>query len=368
MALWWKRKKEVSSSPFEEKEHSLATLSVSQQTLEECQQKQAAPFFHPQILTEREKNPFLSWETMNIPIRIFQLNNIYLESTYMVPFQDGRPLSECTHVDLLLVDGVLQQAVAAEYSGAAIICCDHWHNNYYHWFSHTVPLLFYIKTTYRKENSPTLILPAPLLAWQKETLYLLGIEDYPCLGLERGKLWRFDHFLFCDFSAGRADFALSYLTQAAYDYLLRQCWHSDHFSALTHIYLSRIGHVNRAIPNEEKVISAVETCGFTAIQPEKLKVRDQVNLFAHAHVVMGQIGAGLANISFLQPGSTLYELLPKHHENPCFLNRAMQAHLYYWGDSFDSNVTGEDHISQWSTGVDIELIKSRARTIAHLLR
>ena len=76
-------------------------------------------------------------------------------------------------------------------------------------------------------------------------------------------------------------------------------------------------------------------------------------------MVIGPHGAGLANIAFCQPGTIIYELIPGHYRNPCFLALALQGDLAYWADRFETGCAIGDYTSPWVADIDIDQVMRR---------
>ena len=93
-------------------------------------------------------------------------------------------------------------------------CFDHWDVDDYHWIAHTVRTLQAIL-----ERHPTgdvrLLLPK-LRPWQRRSLDLMGVSDLPSVITEPGVEYLLLSVEYYDYVAGRADFAVSALSQAAY--------------------------------------------------------------------------------------------------------------------------------------------------------
>ncbi|WP_197444012.1 glycosyltransferase 61 family protein [Maioricimonas rarisocia] len=73
------------------------------------------------------------------------------------------------------------------------------------------------------------------------------------------------------------------------------------------------GASRRSIPNHSELAAAVESLvqppyQFRNVRLEECTLREQVELFANAAVVIGQHGAGLANSLWMRPGSEIVEL------------------------------------------------------------
>ena len=57
--------------------------------------------------------------------------------------------------------------------------------------------------------------------------------------------------------------------------------------------------------NEAELSAALQTIGFTILEPELLRLEDQIVIFASAAVIVGLGGAGLFNAVFAKPGTKI---------------------------------------------------------------
>ena len=85
----------------------------------------------------------------------------------------------------------------------------------------------------------------------------------------------------------------------------------------THLYVSR-KRSRRPLPGEVVVEEALAKRGFTVVYLEEVNWREQASLFRSARVVVGPHGAGLSNLVFSHPGTTLVELTNGQMYNRCF--------------------------------------------------
>lgn len=77
------------------------------------------------------------------------------------------------------------------------------------------------------------------------------------------------------------------------------------------VFLSRGTDVSkRVLRNRTEVETTMRRLGFEVICPEQLSFREQVRVMASARVIVGEAGAGFANIGFCDPGATILEILP----------------------------------------------------------
>lgn len=75
------------------------------------------------------------------------------------------------------------------------------------------------------------------------------------------------------------------------------------------IFLSRAGHdTTRRLRNRAAVEAAMALQGYAVVQPDRLSVTEQIRLMAGARFVVGESGAGLANLGFCPPGTVVLEI------------------------------------------------------------
>ena len=72
----------------------------------------------------------------------------------------------------------------------------------------------------------------------------------------------------------------------------------------------------RRVVREQELSDRLRRRGFTVIDPGSLSVREQIDHFAAARVVVAPHGAALTNLSFSRPGVRLLELFAPTYLNP----------------------------------------------------
>jgi len=86
----------------------------------------------------------------------------------------------------------------------------------------------------------------------------------------------------------------------------------------TKLYISRQNSNYRRILNESDVIKLFKQHNFQIINPSNYEIKEQINLFSKADIVVSPTGSNLANIIFCKKGTKIYEIAPvfKHsYEN-----------------------------------------------------
>jgi hypothetical protein len=343
----------------------IADVAEAAATIETCAQVPAR--FPEAVVHARERNPFIGWTTVAATLRMYRLHNVVLDRSLMVLLKDGEVIAETAYeqspADLAALRLRPQNIVVADLGHALATCCDHWDSNYYHWVAHALPALHAILERHAGDDIGLLV---PRLApWQRQSLDMMGASGLTTVTTEPGTQYFLPAMEYYDFVSGRADFALSAVSHAAHARIGAHVATRDTAHRL--IYIDRGGSANRRLPNEAALVEQLCRRGFHPVRPETLTLDQQVALFKGAGMVVGQLGAGLANIAFCQPGTVVYELVPEHHRNPCFLAMSMQGDLQYWGDLFPTDVEGGDHTSAWRTDIDIDHVMRRIDELAALI-
>jgi capsular polysaccharide biosynthesis protein len=96
------------------------------------------------------------------------------------------------------------------------------------------------------------------------------------------------------------------------------------------IYISRRSARWRRVINEAEVLACLHPWGFAPVQMETLSLPEQIALMQGAEAVIGIHGAGLTNLAFCPPGTTVIEILPSSAVLPYFWIIAQVAGLRYF--------------------------------------
>ena len=78
----------------------------------------------------------------------------------------------------------------------------------------------------------------------------------------------------------------------------------------TKLYISRQNSNYRRILNESDVIKLFKQHNFQIINPSNYEIKEQINLFSKADIVVSPTGSNLANIIFCKKGTKIYEIAP----------------------------------------------------------
>ena len=91
-------------------------------------------------------------------------------------------------------------------------------------------------------------------------------------------------------------------------------------------YISRNEKDRRCILNREELHQVLRDYSISIIELEGKTVKEQVELFHQADLIVSLLGAALTNIVYCRPGAKLIEIMPKNLTFPCYfkLSKALR--------------------------------------------
>lgn len=119
------------------------------------------------------------------------------------------------------------------------------------------------------------------------------------------------------------------------------------------LFVTRRTSHSRSLVNAATVEDRLAAAGFTVVDPEDLDFAGQAAAFAEADIIVGSMGAAMANTIFAAPGTKLLYLAPQGWVEPFYWDlAAVRGHRYSvcYGPVVE---TGQPaHLSQFSIGMD----------------
>ncbi|MEN9221649.1 MAG: glycosyltransferase 61 family protein, partial [Thermostichus sp. BF3_bins_97] len=202
--------------------------------------------------------------------------------------------------------------------------------NYFHWMIDILPALDLLhRAGVLNEHIPILIQGYQGKAFQVQTLTTLGIPPERILSFEQlGSSHVQAQTLVVPSAAG----PVGCLTPRGLEVLRQLAQGSLSNSGLgsRRIYISRSKARWRRVVNEAAVLACLQPLGFVPVQMETLSLPEQIALMQGAEAVIGIHGAGLTNIAFCQPQTTVIEIFPSNAVLPYFWTIAQVAQLRYF--------------------------------------
>ena len=205
----------------------------------------------------------------------------------------------------------------------ALFATDEFSNGYFHWICDVLPRLEAICNQETRQR--TFLVPAMAMsAYVVPSLEPYGFSSVSvCSWRER---IRCSDLLIVTQAAPTGNYR-PLLMKALRDRIRAHCGAE---SAGRRLYISRARAARRRIVNETQVAEVMVRHGFERVFLEDLSFQEQVRLVGSASVLAGNHGAGLANMSWMLPQTTVLELrLRGDGQNNCYFSLASALELKY---------------------------------------
>jgi capsular polysaccharide biosynthesis protein len=179
-------------------------------------------------------------------------------------------------------------------------------DNYSHWLERNLIKLCLLEASPGRASLPLLI-NEDLRGYQRQYLEMLGIAPERLLKVPR------DILISCRELDVPTVLRNHPQMRRGIDWLRAKVgsWMNRPSPAGARIYVSRRDTPKRRLVNEEELFSELRKLGFSRIVPGEMSVPEQITAFANASVIVGPHGAGLTNLIFAPPGSTIVEICSK---------------------------------------------------------
>lgn len=186
-------------------------------------------------------------------------------------------------------------------------------NNYYHFLLDVLPRLAVLEACLPDTKPDALYLPTAT-RYQQELLALTGLDAATVVETRKHRAVRAETLLVP---------ALPNPDELAPGWLVG--WLRERLPAVDtadkprRLYVTRGDRPNtRRLVGEPALWPRLEAAGFTRVDPGTMSVRDQIDHFAAAEVIIGVHGAALTNLLFARPGVRVLELFAPAYLKHCF--------------------------------------------------
>lgn len=182
-------------------------------------------------------------------------------------------------------------------------------DNYFHWCLELLPQIHLLaKSGLFHPDTDTFLINHNRTPYQEQTLDHLGlrpsrvIRTYPGIKIEADEL-------IVPTLAIHDDAVASWAVQ-----FLRERFKSNpHPLPGAKLFLDRGDAKRRRILNAGQVAAFLRDRGYTIVDPATMTFQEQARLFGSARAIVACHGAGLTNLCFVQPGTTVVEIFSPHY-------------------------------------------------------
>lgn len=186
-------------------------------------------------------------------------------------------------------------------------------NNYYHFLLDVLPRWGVFEQTMPDRVADAIYVPAST-AWQRDLLTLVGLGDMSRVETQKHSAVSADHLVVPCLPNPK-----EVAPRATIDWLRSRFDAHDVADKPKRIYVTRGGTPNtRRVVHEEALMPLLEERGFVRIEPGGMSVREQIDHYAAAEVVVAPHGAALTNLVFAGRGVRVLEMFAAEYVNACF--------------------------------------------------
>lgn len=186
-------------------------------------------------------------------------------------------------------------------------------NSYYHFLLDVLPRYGVFEETMPGQVPDAIHVPSST-RYHRELLSLSGLDRLPIVESGGSGAVRAEHLL-----VPSASNPMEVAPRAMIDWVRRTFPAEATSDKPARIFVTRTGGRNtRRLIEEPALWPLLEERGFVRIDPGAMSVRDQIDHFAAAEVIVGIHGAALTNLVFAQPGVKVLELFTSTYVKHCF--------------------------------------------------
>jgi len=185
--------------------------------------------------------------------------------------------------------------------------------NYYHFLLDVLPRFGVFQDTMPGRKADALYVPAGA-KYQRDLLALTGLDEIPVVETRKHRAVSADRLIVPCLPNPK-----EVAPTATVEWLRSRLPAQPVEGLPKRIYVTRgTARNTRRVVNEDALMPHLERRGFTRIEPGGMSVRDQIDQFAAAEVIVAPHGAALTNLVFAQPGVRVLELFPPSFVKACF--------------------------------------------------
>lgn len=233
---------------------------------------------------------------------------------------------------------------------------DTWSDGYFHYMTDALTRLVCLKD-YLKEAEVYLPERYKSYGYTELALKAFGIEKVNYIPVS--KYYQFKSLTSCTPTAGTGNYNEQVLKQLGTIY---REYYADCRNPIgaDRVYVSRAKAAVRKVENEDQLIPILKKNGFEIVHFEDFDWEDQVRICYHAKYLVSLHGAGLTNMLFMNPGTSVLELRKKNDDfMNCYYSMACALDLEYYYFLGDAKTVDERQYFRSDVHVDLGQFEHR---------
>lgn len=276
------------------------------------------------------------------PVYVVYAENAHVDTQAGLTLIDGMPVRETAVVPKLVTS--YPRASAEELAAAAPIddgrivlpLASQRMGNYCRWWLDSVAKTFVCgRSTVLRDNlrgsSLDVVIPELATKFQKQVVDLFTWQPFVADHSNRLLQGRTVNSSGLTFGGGQRIGGLVREMACFLDSLIIPPEHRTRDRSGELLYISRNESSMRRILNENDLLPGLRDMGFRIVSPGTLSMPEQIEAFRNARIVLAAHGAGLTNIIFCRPNSTLVEIFPEGGvHGSAFLRISSQLNFNYY--------------------------------------
>jgi hypothetical protein len=201
--------------------------------------------------------------------------------------------------------------------GLSLCLAGPWSDNYFHWLLQYLPILKIASQFQPLASIDQFIVKGPVKTFQLESLSEFGIPAHKVVGVSKERIYLSESMLMSTIPCDN----FTYFSWAIE--MLRDLARPKQGTSRS-VFFDRHWPTPRRMINSEEVYDILEEYGVTPVDCGKLNFKEQIDVAASSHLILGIHGASLANCVFSAPGSIMLELAPRNYQ-PVYFSKLTSA-------------------------------------------
>ncbi|MBC5773498.1 glycosyltransferase family 61 protein [Pontibacter sp. KCTC 32443] len=227
----------------------------------------------------------------------------------------------------LLHQVVFKKPIYIKYVSTVVAAADA-SNNYFHWMFDVIPRIGWVLHSKSKlQDIKVWFINSRKQPFQNETLNHIGIEKTSTIELDVHDYYVCDNLVIPSLSGLSGNASIRVVNMIRY--LFKEWMIESENNSQEPIFISRNNASKRKISNFKELRPVLQDLGVKVIELESMSVSEQVKLFYNTNLIIGVHGAGLSNLVFCKPGSTVVEIFSPNYVNQCYWTIASHVDLNY---------------------------------------